>query len=390
MFSRRDFIRNSGLSFLPAVLPAVPALANGNKHAPTDKRINFVSDSEGMDAGAYIKKLQEIQETHAIEADVYGNGGVVEALQKKFQEITGKEKAIFMPTGTMANQLALAVLSGDKTKIFVQETSHVYRDEADAAQSVFNKRLIPLAKGVAGFTAGELRDAFDYHMQGEVFKSGMGAVCIENPVRRANGQYIELEEIRKVSAWCRQNSLKLHLDGARIYLASAYTGVSIREYSSYFDTVYISLYKYFNAAGGAILCGSADVIDKMTHLIKVHGGTMYQFWPQAAMALHYLEGFEDRYKQAVTKAADLFRSLNALDEIKISAIPSGTNIFETRFSDKISTKKFSETLAQKHNIIVSGFLRDGIGRIMVNESVRFRDNKELLAAFKDALTTARQ
>src|SRR5687768_2723844 len=209
-----------------------------------------------------------------------------------------------MPSGTMANQFAIAVLSGENTKVFVQETSHVFRDEADAAQSVFNKRLIPLARGETYFTAQELQESVDYHNQGEVFKSGIGTVSVENPVRRTDGRMIPLEEIKKISAYCRNNSIRLHLDGARIYMASAWSGVSILEYASYFDTVYISLYKYLGAAAGAILCGDKIVIDRMEHLIKIHGGTMFGNWANAAMALHRLEGFEKRMKDAVKNAEE--------------------------------------------------------------------------------------
>jgi threonine aldolase len=386
MASRRNFLKHSGLSFLPAFLPALPAAGSFHfyKKAPA-RPVNFVSDGELTQPKDYISKLKEIEDLRPIEGDVYGNGGVVDALQKKFQSVTGKERAIFMPTGTMANQLAIAVLSGENTKVFVQETSHVYRDEADAAQSVHNKRLIPLAKEETGFTMEELKASVDYHMQGEVFKSGIGAISIENPVRRTSGRRVDMEEIKKISTYCKKNGYKLHLDGARIFLASAYSGISVKEYSSYFDTVYISLYKYFGAAGGAILCGEGDVIGKMVHLIKVHGGTMYEFWPQAAMALHNLEGFEQRIKEAADKANDLFASLNSLPEIKINPLKNGTNIFDMKFAEKVSGKKFSETMSQKHGITISGNMREGVGRITVNESVLHRDNKDLLASFKDAL-----
>jgi threonine aldolase len=102
-----------------------------------------------------------VNATAAIERDRYGDGGAVAALEKKFEAITGKEKALLMPTGTMANQLAIAVLSGENTKVFVQDLSHVYRDEADAAQSIFQKRLMPLAKEETCFTAEELKKAVD-------------------------------------------------------------------------------------------------------------------------------------------------------------------------------------------------------------------------------------
>src|SRR5262249_9474998 len=150
--------------------------------------------------------------------DFYGEGGVVEELEKKFIDITGKEKAIYMPSGTMANELALHVLSGDNTKVFVQELSHIYRDEADAAKSVFNKRLIPIAKGEYSFTLEELKSAIDYHNNGEVFKSGIGCLSIEVPVRRADNCTISIEEIRRISKFCRENNYKLHLDGARLYM----------------------------------------------------------------------------------------------------------------------------------------------------------------------------
>ena len=99
-----------------------------------------------LTVAAYWEQLQQANSKQPVKVDRYGNGGAVADLEKKFETITGKEKAIYMPSGTMANQLAIAVLSGDNTKIFVQDTSHVYRDEADAAQSVYNKRLMPLAK----------------------------------------------------------------------------------------------------------------------------------------------------------------------------------------------------------------------------------------------------
>src|SRR5207342_3190460 len=127
--------------------------------------------------------------------------------------------------------------------------------EADAAQSVFNKRLMPLAKNETYFTAQQLQNAIENLNNEEVFKSGVGAVSIESPVRRTDGRAVPLDEIIKISAYCRSNRIGLHLDGARIFMASAWTGTPVKEYASYFDTVYISLYKYFGAGGGAVLSG---------------------------------------------------------------------------------------------------------------------------------------
>ncbi len=169
-----------------------------NKGHRPGQIIKFLYDGEIFEPADYFKLLLQAYATAAIERDRYGVGGVVEALEKKFAEITGKEKAIYMPSGTMANQFAIAVLSGENSKVFVQETSHLYRDEADAAQSVFQKRLMPLAKGETFFTARQLQDAIETMANEEVFKTGIGAVSIENPVRRTDGRMVPVEEIRKL------------------------------------------------------------------------------------------------------------------------------------------------------------------------------------------------
>ena len=176
---RRVFLKASGLSILPAGFPSIPAIASIVAERPTpatEPVVKFFGDGEFYDGVAYLEQLQLADGKQQIKVDRYGSGGAVEELEKKFEAITGKEKAIYMPSGTMANQLAIAVLSGENTKVFVQDTSHVYRDEADAAQSVFNKRLIPLAKNETYFTADTLKNAIANLDQEEVFKSGIGCV----------------------------------------------------------------------------------------------------------------------------------------------------------------------------------------------------------------------
>lgn len=238
-FNRRNFLKASGIAVLPAFVPGIAIAAGKKEQQAAEPIIKFFYDGEDFTPSMYIDELQKINNKEAIKRDFYLQGGAVAAMEKKFEEITGKEKAICMPTGTMANQLAIAVLSGANTKVFVQDTSHVYRDEADAAQSVYQKRLMPLAKGQTYFTADELKAAITSLKEQEVFASGIGAVSIENPVRRTDGRMIPVEEMRKISEYCRSNNIPLHLDGARIYMAAAWSGVSVKEYASYFDTIYI-------------------------------------------------------------------------------------------------------------------------------------------------------
>lgn len=386
--NRRSFLRTGSLSTLPLLAPAIPVFASPDVPPPVaGKTIDLLNDGVFYTPEEYVRKLSEIIGAQTIARDIYGEGGVVEELEKKFIRITGKEAAIYMPSGTMANELALYVLSGDNTKVFVQELSHIYRDEGDAAQSVFGKRLVPLAKGEYSFTLEDLQAAINFHNEEEVFKSGIGCLSIEVPVRRADNRTISIEEIRRISGYCREHNIKLHLDGARLYMASAFTGVSIKEYSSYFDTVYISLYKYLGAAGGAILCGSKDVIGKMPHLIKVHGGTVFNSWPNAAVANYNLDGFEKRLTAAKEQSVELFKMLGQIG-IKVSSLPGGTNLFLAQLPKGISGEKLQASLRQDHDILMSRGNNEGVVRIKINETLILRDNNKIVQSFKEAMKVA--
>lgn len=386
-FNRRGFLKATGLSALPLVAPALPVIAKASeKYSPqaAEKEVIFSGDGIMYTPAEYIAKLKEIQDAQPIIPDFYAKGGAVEALEKKFAEITGKEKAIYMPTGTLANQLAIDVLSGENTKVFVQENSHVYRDEADAAQSVYNNRLIPVSKGEGIFTADDLKEVVEYHRKGEVFATGVGAVSIENPVRRTDGRMIPIAELRKITAYAKQQGFKLHLDGARLYMASTWEGVGIAEYASLFDTVYISLYKYLGASGGAILCGDKAVIDKMPHLIKIHGGNLFGNWTSAAIALHNLNTIESRLLLAKKRAEELFTALNKMPEIKVNPLPTGTNVYTLQLASKVTMLPFAMSLI-KEGIKINRPPEDGILRLSVNETILNRDLASLLTSFKTAI-----
>ncbi|MFT4734925.1 MAG: threonine aldolase, partial [Arcticibacterium sp.] len=217
---RRNFLKATSLSAIPLLLPvslrASPLVNVGDK-LENNKSVSFIGDGASLSPTEYIDKLRLIDEDVEINKDTYGKGGVVAVLEEAFADITGKEAAIYIPTGTLANQLAISQLSAEKTKVFVQDSSHIYRDEADAAQAVFRKRLMPLAEEAVYFTAGELASAIDSLSSKEVFKSGVGVISIENPVRRKMGATVPLKEIEAISQFCKQNDIKMHLDGARLF-----------------------------------------------------------------------------------------------------------------------------------------------------------------------------
>jgi threonine aldolase len=393
--NRRDFLKKCGLSTASLLLPvaglnASPLLALPNKKSTNSKTaVNFIYDGLAFSPQEYLEKLNEINKKKPIAPDFYGNGGATKLIEEEFAKITGKEKAIFLPTGTMANQLAIKLLNEHHTKVIVPENSHIFRDEADAAQSVHNKRLIPVGKGKSYFDLTDLKNEIDYTNTNEVFQSGLGTVVIENPVRRADGTVVPIDVIKDISKYCKENNYKMHLDGARIHIAAAFNKISLLEYASYFDTVYISLYKYLNAAGGAMLCGDAKIIDQIAHQIKILGGTVFQSWHTTAMALHYLEGINERWSEVVSKSEKLITALNQLKGIRITALNNGTNIYDLTLSNDISLKKLAVFLHNEHNIWLGRANDKGIVKFTVNESILTRDTKEILEAWKKGLEQAR-
>jgi threonine aldolase len=382
---RRDFIASGGLASLPLVTGSSPTRAFHLK--PEQKLpVNMILDGYYLQPREYIQKLQEIESEKGIRADFYSQGGVVRELEQKFCQITGKEAAIYMPSGTMANELAIRLLSGNKTKVLVHEQSHIFRDEGDAAQAIHNLRLVPIHTEKHFFSLNDLQSRIESLEEGEVFYDGVGSISVENPVRRHYGKIVDLEHIQQISDYARAHKTGTHLDGARLHLASAYSGISVKEYSSYFDTVYISLYKYLGAAGGAILCGDNDLIAQMSHYIKILGGSTFRSWTHAAMANYFLEGLNGRLTQMIQQSEDLLLSLQELNELNIKPVPEGTNVFFLQ-SDRMDLEKFAEEMNKKQGIGIKYPVNKQI-EIHMNESILQRSNSELMASFKAAIANS--
>ncbi len=363
--NRRDFLKKAGLLSTPFLIPAsVFAASNPTFRVGKEKKksneipVNFIWEGLYLPPDKYIEKLVEINEENPIEFDYYGIGGPTELLEQEFAKVCGKEKAIYFPSGTMANQVAMKILNEDKTKVVVPENSHIFRDESDAAQSVHELRLIPLGKDKPYFDLQELKSAIDYSDTGFHYDSGLGTIVIENPVRRVQNRYVPFETIKEISEYCRENGYKLHLDGARLHIASAYSGVSVAEYASQFDTVYISLYKYLNAGGGAMLCGDTELIDKMAHQIKILGGSILRNWSNTAMALHYLPGIDERWKQVILKGNQLITELNKINGLQISSLENGTNSYKMELNPDIDSKVISDYLFENNMIWAARIMDD--------------------------------
>ena len=378
--NRRRFLQLGGLGTSGLVVS--PARIQAQKGPDADDRVVRLSgDGLGLNPAQYSRLLARLADEKPIAPDSYSLGGVVEELETRFARVLGKERAIFMPTGTLANHMAVRALARGPSRVIVQEDSHFYQDEGDCAQTLSALTLMPLAPGRATFTADDVQRVLDQTKAARVV-SRVSVISIETPVRRKQGERFDGGELQKIVALARRQGIRLHLDGARLFLQAAYTGEDPAETARPFDTVYVSLYKYFNAASGAILAGPRDLLDGMYHARRMFGGGLNTVWPFAGVALHYLAGFSDRFSRAVRTSEDLIRELPRRDGFAIERIPSGTNLFRLRVR-AADPAAFQKRLAAK-GVMLSAPQRDTF-LVGVNETLNRTSSAELLDAFVRAL-----
>ena len=328
---RRKFLRNNSLA-----LAGVPFLLSsglpGISNSISSKRVQFTRDGLDLSPAEYSDLLAQICQGPDI-VDNYSRYGVVEEMEKKFAKLLGMESAVFMPTGTLANNIAIRKHAGTNRRVLLQSVSHVYNDTGDGAQTLCGLNLIPLAVGKTSFTLNDVKAAVKRNSTGRV-KTRIGVISIESPVKRKNNEMFDFREMEKISEYARTMDIKMHLDGARLFNAVAHSGIPAPQFARLFDTVYISLYKNFNAASGAVLCGTKQFTEGLYHTRRMFGGGMPQAWPFASVALHSIESFLPDYMDALVRFKVLKEILNRREEFDISSIDKGTNVFKMKVSNQ--------------------------------------------------------
>jgi threonine aldolase len=382
---RRRFLELGALG--GAITLGAPAAAQSVGQGPAtgaagDTTVRLTGDGLGLTPGEYAALLDELGRA-GIAGDSYSIGGVVEALEARFAALLGKERAVFMPTGTLANHLAVRTLAAGRGRVLVQAESHLFLDEGDCAQTLSGLALVPLGAGRATVTAAEVETEIVLARSGRV-ATPVSVISIESPVRRRSGERFDDTELAAVVALARREGIRLHLDGARVFLQAAYTGVDVADYARPFDTVYVSLYKYFNAASGAILAGPAALLDPMFHERRMFGGGLPAVWPYAAVALHYADGFAERYARAVRLSEAVIAALDDHEAFTVARVTPGTNLFQLGVRG-VAPGAVRERLAAER-VLLGPPRDDGTFLVAINETL----NRTTAAALTDAFTRAVQ
>lgn len=255
--------------------------------------------------------------------DVLGDDPTVHALETAVADLLGKAAAVFMPSGTMTNQVALRVHTEPGDEVVLESQAHIYYYEggAPAALSGVMCRLIDGDRGL--FTAQDLEQVLrpeDSHFPPTKL------VCLENTHNRGGGRIFPLTTIEAIAQVCQQHDLRLHLDGARLWNACAATGISPAAYAAPFDTVSVCFSKGLGAPVGSALVGSVEAIARARRFRKMFGGGMRQAGVIAAGALYALNHHRPRLVEDHAHAQQLATGLQAIEGIRIDPATVETNL----------------------------------------------------------------
>jgi len=255
--------------------------------------------------------------------DVFGDDPTVNELERRTAEVLGKAAAVYVPSGTMSNQLAIRAHTEPGDEIILEAMGHsfYYEGGGAAALSGVTCRTLPGERGI--FTAGQVAAAL---RPANVHYPPTRLVCIENTSNCGGGSVWPLERIVEVEAVAREAGLKMHMDGARLWNAAVATGISEREYAEHFDTVSVCFSKGLGAPVGSALAGGAEFIERARRFRKMLGGGMRQAGIIAAGALYALDHHRDRLADDHANAKALAEGIADLPVVTLEPAEVETNI----------------------------------------------------------------
>ncbi len=268
-------------------------------------------------------EMRELMAAAEVGDDVYGEDPTVNLLQDKTADMLGKEAALFVPSGVMANQLAIKTHTQPGDEVIVESDSHIFNYETAGAAFLSNVQLQTVRGNYGILNAEQISQSIRSSIY---YNPKTSLVCLENTHNKAGGTVYPLEEIKNISELARNRSIALHLDGARLWNASVASGIMPKEYARFFDTVSVCFSKGLGAPVGSALAGTRKKIEKARKYRKIFGGGMRQAGILAAGALFALDHNVERLKEDHKKAKLLAERLQRVNRIYINQEYVQTNI----------------------------------------------------------------
>jgi threonine aldolase len=272
--------------------------------------------------------------------DVFGEDPTVNALETKIAGLFGMEAALFCPSGTMTNQIAIRLHTGPQKEVICHQYSHIYLYEGGGimANSMASVKL--LTGDLGKITASQVAESIN---PDDVHAPETTLVSIENTMNKGGGSIYTLDEIKPIHVLCKEKGIKLHLDGARLFNALVETGESPADWGAQFDTISICLSKGLGCPIGSVLLGTKADIKRAKKVRKVFGGGMRQAGFLAAAGIYALDHQVERLKEDHHRARVLGEFLVQAPHVT-EVLPVATNIVIARL-EGISPEAYLQQLA---------------------------------------------
>jgi len=314
--------------------------------------------------------------------DVLGDDPTVQKLEALAASIMGKEAALLVPSGTMGNSIGVKMWTRELQEVIVEEKCHIYNMESTHMTFIsrVTPRPLPSKRGALDpeLVRSNIRLA-------SVQTPQTSLICLENTHNNWGGAVIPLETFQEMRKVADEYGLKIHLDGARIFNASLASGVPVKEYARYCDSVMFCLSKGLSSPVGSILVSDRAMIDYARRLRKVLGGGMRQAGVLAACGLISLTKMIDRLKEDHARARRLAEAIYDLPGITLNPAEVETNIIVFYFNHpKITIPELLNKLREKGILALGVF---GGVRLVTHKDVDDEDVERAIKAFREILAS---
>ena len=302
--------------------------------------IDFRSDTVTKPTPAMLKAMVEAP----VGDDVFGEDPSINELEKMTADMFGMEAALYCPSGTMTNQIAIKCHTQPGDEVICEVSSHVYQYEAGGI--AFNAGAsVKLLTGNRGrISAAQVLESVNAD---DVHKAHTSLVCLENTSNRGGGSCYEIEEIEKIRKVCNEKDLQLHLDGARLFNALVAKDQSAEEFGKLFNSISICLSKSLGCPVGSLLLGTKELIKKARRIRKVFGGGMRQGGFIAAAGIYALQNNIRRLAQDHEHARQIASALLEKD-CALDVLPVQTNIIIFSVKPPLTSKMFVAKLKEEN------------------------------------------
>ncbi len=313
---------------------------------PTSAPIDLRSDTVTRPTAAIRRAMAEAE----VGDDVMGEDPTVRQLEDRVAELLGKPAALFVPSGTMANQIAIGIHAKPGDELVCDATAHVYLWEGGGISRLWGvtPRTVEPASGLMGLDdlRGKIRPDDMHYAQTRL-------VCMENTHNRRGGRVHPITAVAEVAGWAQAHHLKMHLDGARLMNAVVASGIGADEWARYFDSISVCFSKGLGAPVGSALIGSTDFIDEARRVRKVLGGGMRQVGMIAAGALYALNHHVDRLADDHANAQILAAAVEETAGLSLESGPVETNLVWISVSPSLGSARQLADALKAAGVLVS-------------------------------------